>query len=80
MMLRKRFYIEIIISIAIYKCLNIREYHFLLVLHVIGDAMSIIIIEFEDESGEIIVLIESLDKLLANKRQLEIYIVGMGCP
>ena len=48
MVLREGFNIKVGIGITFYKCLNIRENHLLLIFHVIGDAMGIIIIEFQD--------------------------------
>ena len=71
-------YVESGIGITIYKCLNIREYHLFLVLHVVGDAMGIVIIEFEDETSEIVLFVESLHKFLSDERQLEVDVVGMG--
>lgn len=43
----------------------------------IGDAVSILVIEFEDESGQIVILVERLYQLFANERQLKINVVSM---
>ena len=79
MMLREGFDIKVGIGITIYKCLNIRKHHLLFILHVIGDTVGIIIIEFQDQTRQIIRFIQSIHQLLTDKRQLEIYVVGMRC-
>ena len=77
MMLREGLYIEVCTGITIDKCLNIREYHLFLILHVIGDAMGIIIIKLEDKTCQIILFIQRFNQFLTDKRQLEIYVIGM---
>ena len=77
MMLREGLYIEVRTGITIYKCLNIREYHLFLILHVIGDAMGIVIIKLEDKACQIILFIQRFNQFLTDKRQLEIYVIGM---
>ena len=77
MMLREGFYIKVCIGITINKCLNIREYHLFLIPHVIGYAMGIIIIKFEDKTCQIIRFIQSLNEFLTDERQLEINIIDM---
>ena len=79
MMLREGFDIKVGIGITIYKCLNIRKNHLLLILHVVGDTVGIIIIEFQDQTRQIIRFIERIHQLFTDKRQLEIYVVGMRC-
>ncbi|CUQ45474.1 Uncharacterised protein [Segatella copri] len=79
MVLREGFYIKVCIGITIYKCLNIREYHSFLILHVIGDAMGIVIIKLEDKARQIILFIQRFNQFLTDKRQLEIYVIGMRC-
>ena len=68
MMLREGFDIKVGIGITIYKCLNIRKNHFLLILHVVGDAVGIIIIEFQNQSRQIIRFIKGIHQLLTDKR------------
>ena len=68
MMLREGFDIKAGIGITIYKCLNIRKNHLLFILHVVGDAVGIIIIEFQDQSCQIIRFIQSIHQLLTDKR------------
>ena len=76
-MLRERLDVEVDWCRTVNKRLYVREDGFLLILHMIGDAVSILVIEFEDESGQIVILVERLYQLFANERQLKINIVSM---
>ena len=79
MMLREGFNIKFRTGITIDKCLNIREHHLFFILHVISDAMGIIIIELQNEASQIILFIQRFNQFLTDKRQLEIYVIGMRC-
>ena len=45
----------------------------------IGDAMGIVIIKLEDKACQIILFIQRFNQFLTDKRQLEIYVIGMRC-